>query len=312
MHSLPLPHDSVARQVSLEPVLFVGGGRALLMQVAHPSVAAGVAAFSDYRRDPWNRLLRTTDTMYKLAFGTPEQSRRTRRSLAARHRRVEGTDESGRQYSATDSDLVVWVWATLVDTSLLVYQRVFGRLDPLSLERFYAEQRPVAVACGAPLDALPPDLASFRQYVDDVVDSDLVVTDAARDVCDAALAIPIVSPLRQALGPVNVAVTTDLLPASLRDAYRLTWNSSTARRSERFFALLRGARYIPAPVRRAPATAQLRSDRAFRLPRLGGAAPGARILEKTRGQSAGAADANARARSRAASRSDESAAPTNT
>src|SRR5919197_1242574 len=71
--------DSVIRRVSRELLLLLGGGRALLMQVAHPLVAAGVAEHSDYRENPWARLFRTLDVTTRIVFGDAETSRQAAR-----------------------------------------------------------------------------------------------------------------------------------------------------------------------------------------------------------------------------------------
>jgi uncharacterized protein (DUF2236 family) len=279
-YRLPLPEGSVSRRINLEPILFAGGGRALLLQVAHPSVAAGVASFSDYRRDPWNRLFRTTDVMYKLGFGTPEQSARQMKVLAARHRRVQGVDETGRRYHALDPDLLVWVWATLADTSLEVYQRVFGRLSDDELVRFHQEQVPIAVACGAPEELVPDTPESFREYFDRVMERDLVVTADARDVLLATMEPPLPTPFRQLSGPLNAAITTHLLPPSVREAYDLPYGRRERQLARRFFALARLGRALPDPVRRFPSTYQLQRERPIHLRPVGGVAPGARILAR--------------------------------
>ncbi len=118
---LPLSKRSIAWEVNAEPAtVFVGGGRALLMQVAHPSVGAGVEQHSSYARDPWGRLFRTLDIMMKLSFGTPEVSARQARVLHNMHRRVTGTTDTGERYHALDTGLQLWVWATLVDTAAAV------------------------------------------------------------------------------------------------------------------------------------------------------------------------------------------------
>ena len=119
-----------AWRVNAEPAVFLGGGRALLMQVAHPGVGAGVEQHSSYAKDPWGRLFRTVDVMLKMSFGTPEQSARQVRLLEKMHKRVKGTTDFGDPYSAFDVDLQVWVWATLVDTALKVYEQVQGELWP--------------------------------------------------------------------------------------------------------------------------------------------------------------------------------------
>ena len=121
------PDDAVIRRVGGESILLLGGGRALLMQLAHPQVAAGVADHSGFESDPFGRLRRTLDATYTMVFGTPEQARAAAAGINAVHRRV-----TGPGYRASDPELLLWVHATLVDTAL----RVLGRfLRPLADSR---------------------------------------------------------------------------------------------------------------------------------------------------------------------------------
>src|SRR5436190_14118997 len=110
-------------RVNGEWALLLGGGRALILQVAHPLVAAGVAQHSGYREDPWGRLYRTLDVTTRIVFGDAATSRAAARELRAVHARVRGRADDATPYDARDPDLLLWVWATLVDTSLLVYTR---------------------------------------------------------------------------------------------------------------------------------------------------------------------------------------------
>jgi uncharacterized protein (DUF2236 family) len=70
-----LSRDSVARRTNREAFLLLGGTAALLLQIGHPLVGAGVAAHSDYQRDPFGRLLRTLNTTLGIVFGTTAQAR---------------------------------------------------------------------------------------------------------------------------------------------------------------------------------------------------------------------------------------------
>ena len=127
---------SVTWRVNREAVLLLGGGRALLMQIAHPLVAAGVADHSDFRSDPLGRLRRTLEAMLTITFGTVEEAKRTLRSVNGIHAKVCGTLEeatggfaAGSRYQARDPRLLLWVHATLVDTSIVVYRRYVGDLS---------------------------------------------------------------------------------------------------------------------------------------------------------------------------------------
>lgn len=245
---------TVSWRVNREPVVFMGGGRALLLQVAHPLVAAGVAQHSNYQADPWGRLYRTLDTTVKIVFGTPEISERAGSKLRRRHDYVTGESDDGVPYHAQDPELLLWVWATLVDTALLLYERCLGPLPRADRERLVAEQTLFAHACGVPDDRCPASLAEFEAYFERMVAEELRVTPAARAVADsmATSAAPVA--LRPAFA-VHSLVTAGLLPPTVREDYGMAW---TARRQRRLDAWLRavgtGVRVAPVALRALPVT----------------------------------------------------------
>src|SRR5579859_2320057 len=109
-----LPADSVARKVDRELFVLLGGTTALLMQVAHPLVAAAADRQSDVRRDPLGRLLRTRDTTLAIVFGGDRAAARAIARINGIHARVHGTAIDGRRYDALDPRLLLWVQTTLV------------------------------------------------------------------------------------------------------------------------------------------------------------------------------------------------------
>lgn len=253
---LPLGRSSQAWRVNAEPLVFAGGGRALLMQVAHPKVGAGVEQHSTYASDPWGRLFRTIDIMMKLSFGSPEVSRRQEETLREMHRKVTGRTASGSAYTAFDPALQLWVWATLVDTALKMYELVHGRLRDGEREQFYAESKLVAYGCGVPQGRCPASFADFEAYVAGVVADDLEVTDAARAVAVASMVPPLPAGVGRLAAVPNRLVTVGLLPSSLREEFGFEWSSRDQRRLDRWLA---GARVVtraqPAPLRQLGARA---------------------------------------------------------
>lgn len=265
--ALPLGRDSVAWRVNSEIGIFAGGGRALLMQVAHPGVGAGVEQHSSYARDPWGRLFRTVDTMMKLSFGSPEQSERQQRLLERVHRRVTGATDDGAAYSAFDVDLQVWVWATLVDTALVIYERTRPRLSAAERERYYQESKLTAYGCGAPHGSCPETFDDFRSYIDKVVAEDLVVTRSARAVAEAAMHPPLPGPLGPASAVPLQLITVGLLPQSLRAQYGYRWGALKQRQLDALFAAARlGTTALPTPLRRAGAVLAINQEKPLRIP----------------------------------------------
>jgi len=215
-------------RVNGEAVLLLGGGRALILQVAHPKVAAGVGEFSNFRKDPWRRLYRTLDTTLTIVFGDPGRSRAASERLRNVHERVTGRDDRGERYRALDPELLLWVQATLIDTSLTVYERYVAPLTSNERDRYYEEMKLVGEAYAIPRDVMPADYRAFRNYYSRMLAGGLRVTETARDVADAVLrpglprvAWPAIELLR--------LVTVGTLPPHLRGELGLAWGPGRER-----------------------------------------------------------------------------------
>jgi uncharacterized protein (DUF2236 family) len=131
-------------------------------------------------------------------------------------------------YSAADSQLMLWVHATLVETSLAVVQRFAGALTEAEREAYYREMGVVARVFGVPPMVIPRTLADFREYFAAQLDGpEIVVTAPARDVAGAILHAPLPGPLRAAV-PAHRLATAAFLPERLRHEYGLRWSSAHA------------------------------------------------------------------------------------
>lgn len=240
------PPDAVIRRVDGEGVLLLGGGRALLMQIAHPSVAAGVAEHSGFEADPFGRLFRTLETTYAMVFGTVEEAHQAAGVINAVHDRVRGAG-----YDATDPDLLMWVHATLVDTALRVHARFLRPLSPADAERYYEESTLLAELLGVPRHRQPADLAEFRAYVRHMV-ATLEVTDDARKLARTVLH-PRVPFVAEPVFEIARQLTVGLLPQPLREKFGFGWG---APRGAVLAAGAAAARQVlprvPAMIRRAP------------------------------------------------------------
>jgi uncharacterized protein (DUF2236 family) len=222
---------SITWKINRESVLLLGGGRALLLQIAHPLVAAGVAAHSDFRTDPLGRLQRTLEAMQTITFGTVEEARRAYLRVDAIHGGVrgrlaadDGGFEVGTVYAARDPELLFWVHATLVDTALTVYDRYVYRLSHVEREEYYEESRRTARVFRIPESLIPEDLDAFERYMNRMLadDGPIRVGDAAREIAAAILHPPIPYVPSRVFGPLNL-VTIGLLPARLRREFALEW-----------------------------------------------------------------------------------------
>lgn len=218
---------SEAWRLNREAMLLLGAGpRALLLQLAHPAVAAGVADHSDFRADPWRRLAGTLRSFLTIVYGTTTAARAEIRRLNTLHREI-----TGPGYAARDPELSLWVHATLVDSTVAVAD---AWLEPLPRARraaFYAETRPVGRAFGVPEALLPADLEAFERYLADMLGpaGPVRVSAVARELAEVVLRPPL-APLAPWLATVPAGAyawtlwpSVGLLPASLRDDYGLAW-----------------------------------------------------------------------------------------
>ncbi len=233
-------------RVNREGLLVLAGPRALLLELAHPLVAAGVADHSDFRRDPFGRLYRTLRLMTDLNFGSPHAARRASARVNGCHHRVRGrlTEEvgpylAGTCYRADDPLLKLWVLATLIDSTLLLHDYCLRPLALAEKQAYYADSHVLAHAVGIPWEMMPPTYADFLNYMDSMLDSDLLtVGPAAREVVAALLTPLPFGPLVRAASFVSIG----LLPERLRTAYGFEWGERHERRLRQFAALTRRVR----------------------------------------------------------------------
>jgi uncharacterized protein (DUF2236 family) len=215
---------SLTWRLNGEAVLLLGGGRALILQVAHPKVAAGVADFSSFREDPWARLYRTLDTTLTIVFGDPPRARVASERLRRVHERVLGADDRGEPYRALDPELLLWVHGTLIDTSLTIYEGYVAALTPREREAYYGEMRELGEAYWIPRDAMPPSYGAFRRYFVAMLADGLRVTEVTRDVAAAVLRPDLPRVAWPATGLLRL-VTVGTLPPPLRAELGLEWGA---------------------------------------------------------------------------------------
>jgi uncharacterized protein (DUF2236 family) len=256
------PVGSVARRINAETRLLLGGARALLLQLAEPGVAAGVADHSDFRSDPFGRLWNTLDLTLTVGFGDADQARNATARIARTHAGVTGT-RNGARYRAMDPDLLTWVHATLVDSALVTYERFVGRIGPRARHAYIAEMNGQGAAFGVPFDRLWADHEAFRAYVTDAV-ARLSVSDEARDLAAAVLHPAVTVPVRP-VGALLAWVTAGLLPTAVREAYGLSWTAWDERALVALGGTVRNVgAVLPEVVRRWPharaADARLRAN----------------------------------------------------
>lgn len=156
---------SVTWRVHAEPILWIAGYRALLLQSLHPRALAGVLQNSNFREDPWGRLIRTAKFYGEVVFGDTPTAQKAGRRVRAIHARLGGMDpDSGEPFRVDEADLLRWVYVTATESFCSTAARAGLKLTPAEVDRYYDEQREVAVLVGLDPDDVPADAAGIEEY----------------------------------------------------------------------------------------------------------------------------------------------------
>lgn len=261
---------SISWTINREILVVAGWGRAILLQLAHPLVAAGVDEHSRFRAGLATRFARlrsTVNAMRSLTFGDDEEAIAVAARINTVHDRVfgslraaAGSFPSGTPYSAHDADLLRWVHATLVDSIPRAYEHLVGPLTPEQRDRYCAEAAVMEPLLDIPAGELPRTTTELDAYVRDMFTSGrIAVTARSRALARAVLFPPGWRLLWPVFRPAQL-ITIGLLPSAVRQAYGFTWTRKDARALARWTRALRVfGRLMPAVVRQWP-SARRRSD----------------------------------------------------
>jgi uncharacterized protein (DUF2236 family) len=236
--------QSLTWQVNREAAIFLGAGRALLLQLSHPWVAAAIEQHSDTFADPIGRFHRTFGVIFTMVFGTLDQSISAARRLHHRHDAISGTLRSaagpfpaGSFYCANAIPALRWVHATLIETALVAHALALPPLTREQHDRYYAESQLFAALFGIPKVCLSEDWNGLSAYIEAMAQSDtLTVTDSARAMAHRLLAgadtwLPVPASYK--------ALTAGLLPPRLRDAFALRYSEAEQRAAEQLVRWVR-------------------------------------------------------------------------
>jgi len=263
------PADSMIRRLHAERLIAFSGVRALLMQACDPLAVVGFQRHSILFDDPRKRLMSTDQRMSRMYFGDDTLAQKTGGQVQAMHKRVTGTVEeqygpiaAGTPYSAADPELMLWTLATLADSALLYWERIFGSLDDEERESYWADYRRIGMLLGMPSDSMPATEPELREYVRGRLDDgSLYMSDDVRDQSKAIIFDPPFDGwLKLVLTPVSEAIklsSVGFLPKQIRQMYGFSWDPAreTVLRSS-LLQIRIASRVWPDVVRLHPAARQ--------------------------------------------------------
>jgi uncharacterized protein (DUF2236 family) len=243
--------DSLSWKINRESALFLGAGRAALLQLAHPWVAAALAEHSTVIDRPIARFHNTFRIVFGMIFGSLDQALAAARHLYALHAQIRGELPAdvarwkrGSRYEANEIGALRWVFATLVESAVLAYNCVLPALTVAEREQYHAECITLAALFGLPALALPESWEAFAMFNRQMHESvDLGVSDAAR-----AMAHNLLRGAGSWLRPPHWyrALTVEWLPERFREEFGLDFGIAEQQ------SAAQARRFLPAIYRRLP------------------------------------------------------------
>jgi len=246
-----IPHDAflVAQRVNRERMVLISWGRAVLLQLAHPLVAAGVADHSHFRDSTaamLARFARTVRAMCAFTFGPPAAASRTARHILRVHSRVHGTLTEavgpypvGTFYTAEDPALLTWVHATLVESVLLAYETLVAPLSTTERDLYCQASRVMEHWLQVPAGTFPGTWDELRRYLATMFTSGHITVSATARALARHLLWPPLPPLLQPAAALLRVVTLGWLPAPIRADYGFAISATETRRLRAIIALIR-------------------------------------------------------------------------
>ncbi|MBA3542298.1 MAG: DUF2236 domain-containing protein [Deltaproteobacteria bacterium] len=250
---------SIAWRIGGDLAVFLGGGRAALLQLAHPMVAYAIEQHSRTRRDVVGRFQGTFRHVFAMVFGELDAAFAAARRVHAIHTRIHGVIPeaiggwpAGTPYHANDADALRWVHATLVDSVLVVRELLGDPLSPAIKDSYIRDMNRFAALFGIPRTLLPADHAAHVSYMERELASDrLAVAPCARAM--AAFLIGRGDAGQPKLGRVTEAVTAAMLPPRLVREFGLRASPRLVRAG--LAAIAPPLRYLPRSLVAIPAHA---------------------------------------------------------
>ena len=255
----------ISWEVNREAVIMLGGGAAALLQLAHPFVAHAVDQHSQTRADPLGRFRRTFENVFAMVFGELARALASARRVHDVHTRIRGRIKEnvgrfarGDRYEANDEQALLWVHATLVETSIRVFEPVVRRLTAEEKDRFYEESKLFAYLFGIPDSVLPPDWRGFSEWYEATIASDVIAVGGPALEMRRFLLQPPTKLHEPFVGWLEV-FTAGLLPPKLRSQFDFRWTWREEMLFQQSLPLLRASRRaLPARLRYFPAYVEAR------------------------------------------------------
>lgn len=190
--------------------MMVGGFAALMLQMLHPAVLAGVWDHSRFRADMQGRLRRTARFIALTTYGGRAEAEAAIARVRAIHHHVRGSLPDGTPYAADEPALLAWVHLTETTSFLAAHRRyVEPRMGRAAGDRYFAETAVVGAALGA--DPVPRSVAE-AEALTRAMRPALRVDGRTREMARLLVGHRAPQPLVAGMQALTVEAGLDLLP----------------------------------------------------------------------------------------------------
>jgi uncharacterized protein (DUF2236 family) len=259
----PGPDSLVWQRLADDRGLMIGGAT-LVLQVAEPTVGAGVEQHSNFKAEPWRRLYGTVLSLTAIVYGTTAEACAEVERLRQMHQPIRGIDSQGRRYAALRPAPWAWVHGTLAWAVIELNELFRTPFTAAETEQYWQEWLEVGRLLGVRDGDLPDTYAGFVALIDDAARAGLEDNQSVRDVVASVSVIPPPVWLRflgpvwrlligRPIGSLSRLMTIGALPPALAARLGLSLTEREQRRLNRFIAVIAGLRrLLPPPLRPGP------------------------------------------------------------
>jgi uncharacterized protein (DUF2236 family) len=197
--------------------VLIGGIGAIVMEILHPSVMAGVQDLSSYREQPERRGKTTFGYVVTTTFGNTQAATRLVGAVKRMHGRVEGTRPDGVPYRALDPELIAWVHTCIPWAVMTAYHRYKRPLTDAERDRYLAEQAVIGRMGGG--GYIPETTTELREYVEEMrpkLGVNAQTLEFFEFMMEMPFGAPVLGPLARPLHQFQAELGMSLMPSWAR------------------------------------------------------------------------------------------------
>lgn len=231
--------------------VFLGAGRAALLQLAHPWVSQAVSDHSIVHKAPYKRFINTFIPIFQMVYGNQTLAIQASNRVHHIHSKVQGMLTNSDHYYANNPSAIQWVFATLIDSAILSHEMVWGKLSKAEKNQYYEESKIFAQLFGLKIVDLPQTWNDFMDYNQAMHNSsELQVTETAQRISHSLFKPQ--SPFLKPIANYYKALTASIMPINLNQAFKLP-TANPKKCNKQFKQWGQFFKYLPISIRYAPA-----------------------------------------------------------